>query len=385
LEPIWKPRIALSPGPGLAILPCTPWGGLWGSTCRAYAQCARHCHRFLFDGESAFASALATAFALYIFLQLGIAPKNFLAGCGNSGLATPLAAYSGWLLSEPLAAALIDWRCGRPVCLAAGNAHPLGSRSRPGTLLGAAIWVRPTHVIIVPIFLIALILREREKGWSAATALAVAAGVGVALLFGRNAYLHGNLFDFGYPSAAEGGKALNTFERRSLPVFSDSDFSRQIYFSVFAADATGAGGAAAFMAARSRTRFRGRRRADRLSAVFATYTQWRAAIVTARVIFVPALALLGLGVGPALVSLTSIDFEAGFCLSQHSPLGDCCIRRRIFVQAIGTTISFLEADVAGGYYDAQYNYRMSFSPIAMHIHLLAHYATSGGRAYRPRF
>jgi hypothetical protein len=48
-----------------------------------------------------------------------------------------------------------------------------------------------------------------------------------------------------------------------------------------------------------------------------------------------------------------------------------------FVQAIGTTISFLEADVAGGYYDAQYNYRMSFSPIAMHIHLLAHYATSG--------
>ena len=40
-------------------------------------------------------------------------------------------------------------------------------------------------------------------------------------------------------------------------------------------------------------------------------------------------------------------------------------------------MSFLEADVAGGYYDAQYNYRMSFSPIATHIHLLLHYATSG--------
>jgi len=48
-----------------------------------------------------------------------------------------------------------------------------------------------------------------------------------------------------------------------------------------------------------------------------------------------------------------------------------------FVQAIGSAISFLEADVAGGYYDAQYNYRISFSPIAMHIHLLLHYATSG--------
>jgi hypothetical protein len=48
-----------------------------------------------------------------------------------------------------------------------------------------------------------------------------------------------------------------------------------------------------------------------------------------------------------------------------------------FVQAAGSAVSFLEADVAGGYYDAQYNYRMSFSPIAMHIHLLVHYAVSG--------
>ena len=56
-----------------------------------------------------------------------------------------------------------------------------------------------------------------------------------------------------------------------------------------------------------------------------------------------------------------------------------------FVQAIGSATSFLEADVAGGYYDAQYNYRMSFSPIAMHIHLLLHYAASRSRAPRPGF
>ena len=81
----------------------------------------------------------------------------------------------------------------------------------------------------------------------------------------------------------------------------------------------------------------------------------------------PALALLGLGIGPALEAasrnmrlLAMVVFVAGF-----------------FVQAIGSATSFLEADVAGGYYDAQYNYRMSFSPIAMHIHLLLHYATSG--------
>jgi hypothetical protein len=82
---------------------------------------------------------------------------------------------------------------------------------------------------------------------------------------------------------------------------------------------------------------------------------------------VPALALLGLGVAPALermsrnTRLLAIGvFLAGF-----------------FVQAVGSATSFLEADVAGGYYDAQYNYRMSFSPIAMHIHLFLHYATAG--------
>ena len=103
---------------------------------------------------------------------------------------------------------------------------------------------------------------------------------------------------------------------------------------------------------------------------FATYTQWEGGYCYGPRYLVPALALLGLGVGPALPMdrdsrsrntrlLALAVFVAGF-----------------FVQAIGSATSFLEADVAGGYYDAQYNYRMSFSPITMHIHLLLHYATS---------
>ena len=44
------------------------------------------------------------------------------------------------------------------------------------------------------------ILRDREKGWSAATALAVAAGAVVALLLWRNAYLHGSPSNLVIPS-----------------------------------------------------------------------------------------------------------------------------------------------------------------------------------------
>ena len=68
---------------------------------------------------------------------------------------------------------------------------------------------------------------------------------------------------------------------------------------------------------------------------------------------------------------------AGSASAQHAPPGHRPFSSLDFLcRRIGTATSFLEADVAGGYYDAQYNYRMSFSPIAMHIHLLLHYATS---------
>jgi hypothetical protein len=99
---------------------------------------------------------------------------------------------------------------------------------------------------------------------------------------------------------------------------------------------------------------------------FATYTQWEGGYSYGPRYLVPALALLGLGIGPALegASRTVRRLAIGVFLAGF------------FVQAVGMATSFLEADVAGGYYDAQYNYRMSFSPLAMHIHLLMHYAST---------
>jgi hypothetical protein len=327
---------------------------------------------FFLTGESAFSSALAVAFALWIFLQLGIATRTSILAAGILALATPLASYSGWLLSEPLAAALLLSAAAVLFVMPQETSISLARALGAGALLGAAIWVRPTHVIIVPIFLVALILREREKGWSAATALAIAAGVGVALLLWRNAYLHGSLFDFGYPSAAEGGNALNTFETplaTGLIGFLVSPGKSIFLFSPPILLA---------LAGLPRLWRRDRGLAFVAAAApiayllfFATYTQWEGGYCYGPRYLVPALALLGLGVGPALASTNGpVSRNISLLAIGVSIAG-------FFVQAIGTTTSFLEADVAGGYYDAQYNYRMGFSPIAMHIHLLAHYAASG--------
>ncbi len=323
---------------------------------------------FFLTGESAFFSALAVAFALYIFLQLGMAPKTSLMAAGILALATPIAVYSGWLFSEPLATALLLASAAALFALPQEAPIPSARAVAAGALLGAAVWVRPTHVIVLPVFLVALFVRDRQKAWSAAIALAAVAGAAIALLLWRNSYLHGGLFQFGYPASAEGGKALNTFQTpipTGLLGFLASPGKSVLLFSppillaflglprLWRRDR-----GLAFVAAAAPIVY---------LLFFAKYTQWEGGYCYGPRYLVPALALLGLGVGPALERAsrtTRLLAIAVFVLG-------------FFVQAMGSAISFLEADVAGGYYDAQYNYRMNFSPIPMHIHLLLHYAVSG--------
>jgi hypothetical protein len=278
-----------------------------------------------------------------------------------------LAAYSGWLFSEPLAAALLLGAAAVLFAEPQGIPIPLWRALGAGALLGAAVWVRPTHFIAVPVFLAAALVRDREKRWNAAVALAAAAGIGVALLLWRNAYLYGSVFEFGYPSAAEGGKALNTFETPLATGLLGFLLSPGKSILLFCPPA--------LLALAGLARLW---RYDRGLAVvaaatpvvyllfFATYTQWEGGYCYGPRYLVPALALLCLGIGPALEN-ASLNVRR---------LAIAVFTAGLFVQAIGTTTSFLEADVAGGYYDAMYNYRMNFSPIPMHIHLLLHYATS---------
>jgi len=363
-----RPQSPYPPGQAIALLPWYAAGQFAGRHLPGVPEGSRDIvSDFFLTGESALFAALAVALAFCIFLHLGIAPKTSLASAGILALATPLAAYSGWLFSEPLAAALLLGAAGvlfaqpREACVAVHRALIAG------VLLGAAIWVRPTHVIAVPVFIAAVLVRDRKEGWSAAIAITVAAGFGVSLLLLRNAYLHGSAFEFGYPSVAEGGKALNTFETPlviGLVGFLLSPGKSIFLFSP-----------PILLALAGVSRLWRRDRGLAVVAVatplvyllfFATYTQWEGGYSYGPRYLVPALALLGLGVGPALEGASSGLrrlavglFIAGF-----------------LVQAIGLTMSFLQADVAGDYYAARNNYRMSFSPIAMHIHLLLHYAAT---------
>jgi len=376
LDRFGRPESPYPPGQALVMLPWYVAGRFVGQHLPGLPPKVRDIvSDFFLTGESAFSSALAVAFALYIFLQLGIAPKTSLLAAGILALATPLAAYSGWLLSEPLAAALFLGAAA--VLFGVPQGMPISvSRARAaGALLGAAVWVRPTHVIMIPIFVVALLLREREKGWSAASALAVGAGVGVALLLWRNNYLHGGLFDFGYPSAAEGGKALNTFETpltTGLLGFLVSP-GKSIFLFCPPVLLALAG------LPRLWRRDRGLAFVAAVAPVvyllfFATYTQWEGGYCYGPRYLVPALAVLCLGIGPAL---SAGESKPGSGARNIRLLAIAVFALGFFVQAIGTTTSFLEADVVGGYYDAMYNYRMGFSPIAMHVLLLKHYLSSG--------
>ena len=52
----------------------------------------------------------------------------------------------------------------------------------------------------------------------------------------------------------------------------------------------------------------------------------------------------------------------------------------LLVQVGSTATSFLEDQVKGTYYDAQFSYRMSYAPLVSQTRLLVHYATSDAPA-----
>lgn len=375
LDRFGRPQSPYPPGQAFALL---PWYAVGQLAVQHLPGVPVDVHDIVSDffltGESAFFSALAVALALWIFLRLGIAPKTSLFAVAILALATPLAAYSGWLFSEPLAAALLVGAAA--VVFAQSEEAPVSVERAfgAGALLCAALWVRPTHVIAAPIFLAAVFVRDREKGWRAAAALALAVGAGVALLLWRNAYLHSSPFEFGYPTAAEGGKALNTFETPLATGLVGFLFSPGKSIFLFSPPIL----LALVGVPRLWQRNRGLAFVAATSPIvyllfFATYTQWEGGYCYGPRYLVPALTLLCLGIGPALAPMPSYHESASRYVRRVAiPV----FAVGLLVQAIGTTTSFLEADVAGSYYDSQYNYRMSFSPIAMHIHLLAHYATS---------
>ncbi|MGB6544320.1 MAG: hypothetical protein WA871_01305 [Candidatus Acidiferrales bacterium] len=322
---------------------------------------------FFLTGSSAAFSALAATLALLIFLGLNISAGKSLAAAGMLALATPLASYSAWFFSEPLGAALLIAAALALFSGAEDISVSAGQAAAGGALLGAAIWVRPTHALAALVFLIALFVRDRKRAMTPAVVFsAIVCFAGVAYLW-RNIYLFGHPFDFGYPPAAEGAKALNTFHTPLLTGLFGYLFSPGKSIFIFAPPLLLAIAGWKLLWRRSR----GLATVVLLTPItyvlfFATYTQWEGGYSFGPRYLVPALALGMLALGPALernarwVRVSAVVlFVAGF-----------------LVQAIGVATSFLEAQVGGGYYDATYTYRMDYSQLGAQARLFWHYATS---------
>jgi hypothetical protein len=318
-------------------------------------------------GSSATFAALAAGLAFLIFVRLGLSVRVSLMAASMLALATPILSYSPVLYSEPLTCALL---LGAAAVLFTGRSKLLISwqeAALAGILLGTMIWVRPAHVIAAPVFLVALLVRDGEKGLRAARMLGIVVALfGLAYLW-RNHYLFGDFLDFGYPSVSDGGKNMNSF---------DTPLSTGLYGFLLSP------GKSVFLFAPpillAIAGIRKLARLDKGLAVvagvlpivylffYATFTQWEGGFCVGPRYLVPAIAVLCLGLGPVLENaggwirrLAIGLFVTGFA-----------------VQAINLATSFFEDQANGNYYDVHYNYRMDYAPLITMTRQLIHYIAS---------
>jgi len=317
--------------------------------------------------SSATFAALAAGLAFLIFVRLGLSIRVSVMAASMLALATPVLSYSAVLYSEPVACALL---LGAAAALFTGRSKTLVSWQEAalgGILLGAMIWVRPAHVIAAPVFLVALLVRDGEKGWRAARILAsVVALFGLAYLW-RNHYLFGDPFDFGYPSVSDGGKNMNSFDTPLLTGLYGFLLSPGKSVFLFAPPIL-----LAIAGIRKLARL------DKALAVvagalpivylffYATFTQWEGGFCVGPRYLVPAIAVLCLGLGPMLENAGPWIRRLAIGLSIAG----------FAVQAINLATSFFEDQANGHYYDAHYNYRMDYAPLITMSHQLLHYMMS---------
>jgi hypothetical protein len=312
--------------------------------------------------SSATFAALTVTFFFLLLSGTGIAPQASLLAAAMVGLGTPIFAYSAWLFSEPLSSAM--WM-GVMLLLFGRDRGPISTPSAAfaGLILGLATLVRPTNVLAIPVFALAIVLRDGRPALRAALALCTASAIGVALLLAHNTYLFGSPLEFGYPAAAEGAKRLNTFETplaKGLYGFLSSPGKSVFLFAP----------PVILALAGLRRLWSLERGVATVAAVFpvmyllfyARYTQWEGGYCVGPRYLVPSIVLLCLALGPMLAA-GKTQRIVGLVLSTGGML----------VQCVSLATSFMEDQVPRGrYYDANWNYRLDYS-FSGQIHLLVKY------------
>jgi hypothetical protein len=364
-----QPRAAYPPGQALL---CTPWYAVGQYVIAKLPGVPADATDLVVGFTSCLSSATFAALTVTFFFLV-------LAGCGFPlqasliasamlGLATPIFAYSAYLFSEPLSAAIfmgVAWLLFVPQ----DPNVPISPRTAAiaGLLLGLSTMVRATNVLAIAIFGLALLAREGKSGLRGAFALGGGAVAGVAVLLVHNAVLFGGPFTLGYPSTAEGAKLVTRFDTPLLtglygfllsPGKSVFIFAPPILLALFGL----------------RTLWQRNRGVAALAVLFplielafyVTYSQWEGGYCVGPRYLVPALIFLCLGLGPVLAAnrpwirpFAAVLFAAGF-----------------LVQALSIATSFMQDQVPRGrYYDANWNYQLSYS-LNGPLHLFFRYLAS---------
>jgi hypothetical protein len=252
-----------------------------------------------------------------------------------------------------------------------GRGHaPIAWRtaSIAGLVLGLATLVRPTNVLAIPVFALAVLVRDGKPALRAAFILCATSGIGVLALLAHNALLFGGPFQFGYPTAAEGAKRLNTFDTPLVKGLYGFLLSPGKSIFVFAPPVI-------LALAGLRRLWKLERGAATVAMLlplvylffFARYTQWEGGYCVGPRYMVPPIVLLSLALGPMLAGNAARIKKIALLLLVLGAL----------VQCVSLATSFMEDQVPRGhYYDANWTYRLSYS-LSGQIHLLWKYLASG--------
>jgi hypothetical protein len=302
--------------------------------------------------SSATFSALTVTFFFLLLVGIGTPLRASLFATALVGLGTPIFAYSGWLFSEPQSAAIF---VGAALLLFGCGHGPITWRTAAvaGLVLGLATMVRPTNVLAIPVFAVAVLMRDGKPALRAAFVLCATSAIGVAVLFAHNTLLFGGPFEFGYPTAAEGAKRLNTFDTPLAIGLYGFLLSPGKSIFVFAPPVI-------LALAGLRRLWRLERGVATLAVLvpltyllfFGRYTQWEGGYCVGPRYLVPSIVLLCLALGPMLAEGASTTRRiAVFALVLGA-----------FVQCVSLATSFMEDQVPRGhYYDANWNYRLGYS------------------------
>jgi len=362
-----QPRAAYPPGQALAVTPWYAFGqyvlarlpGVPADDTDlvvAFASCL----------SSATFAALTVTFFFLLLTGISIPTRPALIATALLGLATPIFAYSAWLFSEPLSTTIFT---GVAWLLFVRNSELLSVKiaAIAGLILGLSTLVRPTNVLAIVAFAIAILARGGKAVLKPAVAFCVASAAGIAILLAHNALLFGGPLAFGYPAAAEGAKKLNSFDTPILkglygfllsPGKSIFLFAPPIILAITGVPAL----------------FRRDRALATLAVLFpisslfffAKYSQWEGGYCVGPRYLVPALVFLCLGLGPFLAEgrgFTKLLAAALFLLG-------------LLVQLISIATSFMEDQAPRGhYYDANWTYRLNYS-LSGQIHLFFKYLSS---------